>query len=77
MFDQTHRLHLKPILESDWVVVYDNTLDYQDSTQRKFAQRWFDAYVVVIVHENGTYSLQELDGISIQIPIVRKWVKAF
>jgi hypothetical protein len=33
----------------DWVLVYDNSLDHQYSTIRKFTKRWFGPYVVIQV----------------------------
>ena len=39
-FDKTHRLRPKKIEEGDWVLVYDNNLDNQHKTTRKFARRW-------------------------------------
>jgi hypothetical protein len=76
-FDKTHKLRAKKIEEGDWVLVFDSTLEHQHSTTRKFARRWFGPYVVVQVHENGTYSLRELDGTLLRIPIAGKRVKAF
>ena len=38
-FDKTHRLKMKKIEKDDWVLVFDNTLEHQHSTVRKFAQR--------------------------------------
>ena len=40
-FYKTHRLRPKKIEEGDWVLVYDNSLDNQHRTARKFARRWF------------------------------------
>ncbi|KAL2631086.1 hypothetical protein R1flu_015772 [Riccia fluitans] len=74
-FDKTHRLRPKPIHEGDWVLVYDNSLENQDSIEKKFVRRWFDPYVVVTVHENATYSLRELDGTPLKLPIADKRVK--
>ncbi len=44
---------------------------------RKFAQRWFGPYVVVTIHDNATYSLRELDGTQLRIPIIGKQIKVF
>ena len=33
--------------------------------------------MVIAVHDNGTYSLRELDGLRLKIPVVGKWVKVF
>jgi hypothetical protein len=44
---------------------------------RKFAKRWFRPYVVIKVHSNGTYSLRELDGTLLRIPVAGKRVKVF
>jgi hypothetical protein len=76
-FDKTHRLRMKKIEEGDWVLVFDSSLENQHSTVRKFARRWFGPYVVIKVHSNGTYSLRELDGIFLRIPIAGKRVKVF
>ena len=76
-FDKTHRLRIKKIREGDWVLVFDSTLEHQHSTVRKFAKRWFGPYVVMKVHTNGTYSLRELDGTSLRIPVAGKRIKAF
>ena len=45
-FDKTHRLCPKKIEEGDWILVYDNSLDNQHKTTRKFTRRWFRPYVV-------------------------------
>jgi hypothetical protein len=76
-FDKTHRLRMKKIEEGDWVLVFDSSLENQHSTVRKFAKRWFGPYVVIKVHSNGTYSLRELDGTLLRIPIAGKKVKVF
>ncbi len=76
-FDKTHRLRLKKIEEGDWVLVFDSTLEHQHSTLRKFAKRWFGPYVVMEVHNNGTYSLRELDGTPLRTSVAGKRVKAF
>ena len=76
-FDKTHRLRTKKIKEGDWVLVFDSTLEHQHSTVRKFSKRWFGPYVVVKVHNNGTYSLCELDGTSIRVPVAGKRIKVF
>ena len=52
-------------------------MDHQHSTTRKFARRWFGAYEVRQVRENGTYLLSELDGTLLRSPIARKRVKIF
>ena len=59
------------------MLVFDSSLDHQHSTVRKFARRWFGPYVVVEVHENGTYTLRELDGTQLRIPVAGKRIKAF
>jgi hypothetical protein len=76
-FDKTHRLRVKKIEEGDWVLVFDSTLEHQHSTVRKFAKRWFGPYVVIKVYENGTYSLRELDGTPLRVPVAGKRIKAF
>jgi hypothetical protein len=76
-FDRTHRLRPKKIEEGVWVLVYDNSLDNQQRTMRKFARRWFGPYVVTSVDDNGTYPLAELDGTWIAVPMAGKRVKAF
>ena len=76
-FDKKHRLRPKPIEEEDWVLVYDSSLDNQHSTYRKVAKRWFGPYRVKHVHDNATYSLCELDGTDLKVPIAGKRVKLF
>lgn len=76
-FDRTHRLRTKKIEEGDWVLVFDSSLEHQHSTLRKFARRWFGPYVVTKVHENATYSLRELDGTPLRVPVAGKRIKAF
>ena len=70
-FDKTHRLRPKKIEEGDWVVVYDNSLDNQHRTKRKFARRSFGPYVVTSANDNATY------GSRMAIPIAGKRVKMF
>jgi hypothetical protein len=76
-FDKTHRLRSKPINVGDWVLVFDSSLEHQHSTLKKFARRWFGPYVVIAIHDNGTYSLRELDGTRLKILVAGKRVKAF
>lgn len=76
-FDKTHRLRIHPIQEGDWVLVFDSSLEHQHSAKRKFARRWFGPYVVTTAHNNGTYSLRELDGTLIRTPFAGKRIKAF
>jgi len=76
-FDRTHRLTAKTIREGDWVLVFDSTLEHQHSTVRKFARRWVGPYVVNKVHLNGTYSLRELNGASLRVPVAGKRTKLF
>ena len=76
-FDITHRLRLKQIQVGDWVLVFDSSLEHQHSTLRKFARRWFGPYVVVEVHDNATYTLRELDGTQLRVPVAGKRIKAF
>ena len=59
------------------MLVFDSSLEHQHSTLRKFARRWFGPYVVVAVHDNATYTLRELDGTTLRIPIAGKRMKAF
>jgi hypothetical protein len=40
-FDKQHRLCPRRIVEGDWVLVYDSSLDKQHSTVQKFLQQWF------------------------------------
>jgi hypothetical protein len=76
-FDKIHRLRIHPIQVGDWVLVFDSSLEHQHSAKRKFARRWFGPYVVTIVHNNGTYSLRELDGTLLRTPFAGKRIKAF
>jgi hypothetical protein len=55
--------------------VFDSSLEYQHSTLRKFSRRWFGPYVVVAIHDNGTYTLRELDGTMLKIPVAGKRIK--
>ena len=76
-FDRRHRLRPRKIMEGDWVLVYDSSLDNQHSAARKFAKRWFGPYVVKKVEDNATYRLAELDGAPLAIPIAGKRIKVF
>ena len=76
-FDKRHRLRPRKIVEGDWVLVYDSSLDNQHSTARKFSQRWFGPYVVKKVEDNATYHLVELDGTPLALPIAGKRIKIF
>ena len=76
-FDKTHRLRPIPIKEGDWVLISDNSLDMQHSALKKFAQRFHGPYVVTKVHDNATYSVQELDGAEHRLPYAGKRVKLF
>ena len=71
-FDKTHRLRPKTIEEGDWVLVYDNSLDNQHKTRRKFAARWFGPYVVTSANANATYHLTELDKSGLAYPLQAK-----
>jgi hypothetical protein len=74
-FDRTHRLRPHPLKEGDFVIVYDSSLIKQWS--RKFDNRWLGPYVVQEVHDNGSYSLNELDGSPLRTKIAGKRVKLF
>jgi hypothetical protein len=76
-FDKTHRLRPIPIKEQDWVLIFDNSLDMQHSALKKFAQRFHGPYVVTKVHDNTTYSVQELDGTEHRLQYAGKRVKLF
>ena len=76
-FDKHHRLRPRAIQEDDWVLVYDSSLDNQYSAHRKLSKRWFGPYMVKVVHENATYTLAEMDGTMIKIPIASKRIKLF
>ena len=76
-FDRTHRLRPKKIEEGDWVLVYDNSLDNQHKTTRKFTRRWFSPYVVTSANDNTTYHLTELEGSRLAIPFAGKRVQIF
>jgi hypothetical protein len=71
-FDKVHQLRPIPIKEGDWVVISDNSLDMQHSALKKFAQQFHGPYVVTKVHDNATYSVQELDGTEHQLQYARK-----
>ncbi|KAL3680762.1 hypothetical protein R1sor_023718 [Riccia sorocarpa] len=76
-FDKTHRLRPKHIKVGDWVLVYDSSLENQHSTTRKFSRRWFGPYVVLVVNDNATYLLRELDGTPLRLVVAGKRVKLF
>ena len=76
-FDKTHRLRPIAIKEGDWVLISDNSLDMQHSASKKFAQRFKGPYVVTKVHDNATYSVQELDGAEHRLPYAGKRIKLF
>jgi hypothetical protein len=76
-FDKTHRLRTKSIQIGDWMLVFDSSLEHQHSTLRKFSRRWFGPYVIVAIHNNGTYTLRELDGTMLKIPVAGKRIKTF
>ena len=59
------------------MIVYDSSLDHQDTTIRKFAKSWFGPYKVRKVFGNGTYRLYEFDGTILRVPIAGKRVKIF
>ena len=59
------------------MIVYDNSLDHQYTTIRKFAKRWFGPYEVRKVFDNETYCLCQLDGAVLRVPIAGKQVKIF
>ena len=76
-FDKTHRIRPKKLEEGDWVLMYDNSLENQHSTIRKFAKRWFGPYVIKKVYDNATYKLSEIDGSLLQNLILGKRIKIF
>jgi hypothetical protein len=55
--------------------VLDSSLEHQHSTLRKFSRRWFGPYVVVATHDNATYTLRELDGTMLKVPVAGKRIK--
>jgi hypothetical protein len=57
--------------------MFNNGLKHQYNTLRIFSQRWFGSYVVVTTYDNATYTLRELNGTMLKIPIVGKWIKTF
>jgi len=76
-FDKTHRLRPISIKEGDWVLILEDSLNNQHSSQKKFARRWRGPYVVTKVHNNATYSVRELDGAEYRTPYAGKRVKLF
>ena len=76
-FDKKHRLQPQKIEETDWMIVYNNSLDHQHNLIWKFTKRWFRPYEVWKVFNNGTYRLCELDGTLLRLPIEGTWVKIF
>mgnify|MGYP006905980914 CR=1 FL=1 len=73
-FGRTHWLRPKKIEEGDWVLVYNNSLDNQHKTTRKFARRWFELYTVTSANDNDTYHLGRT---RIAVPVAGKRIKAF
>ena len=71
-FDWMHRLRPGKIEKGDWVLVYDNSLNNQHRSSRKFARRWLGPYVVTSANDNATYHLAELDGSRLVVPIAEK-----
>ena len=59
------------------MIVYDNNLDHQHRTIRKFTRRWFRPYEVRKAFANGTYRLSEVNRTILRVPIGGKWVKIF
>jgi hypothetical protein len=59
------------------VLVFDSNLEHQHSTLRKYSRRWFGPYVVVATYDNATYTLHELDGTMLKIPVAGKRIKTF
>ena len=59
------------------MLVYDNNLDNQHRSTRKFAKQWFRPYVVNGINNNATYHVGELDGTRITTPVPGKWIKVF
>ena len=59
--------------------VYDNILDNQPNTSRKFAKRWFGPYIIREVNDNVTYhfKLIEMDGTTLGLSIAGKRIKIF
>ena len=55
----------KEIEEGDCVLVYENTLDHQHRSLRKFSFGWFGCYEVQQTLDNGVDWLSELDGTSL------------
>ena len=76
-FDRRHRLRPSKIIQGDWVLIYDRSLENQHSAARKFAKRWFGPYVLKKVEDNATYLLAELDGTPLALSISWKRIKAF
>ena len=62
-----------------WVRVlpYHDSLDNQHKAMRKFARQWFRPYVVTSANDNGTYHLEEFDGMRMSVPVAGKRIKAF
>jgi hypothetical protein len=56
-------------------LVFDSSLEHQHSTLRNFSWRWFGPYVVVATHDNATYTLCELNGTMLKIPMILQTLK--
>lgn len=56
-FYKIHWLWPKTIEESDWVLVYNNSLDNQNSILQKISKHWFGPYIIIEVYDNDTYFL--------------------
>ena len=59
--DSGRRLR-SPLRPGDWVLLRENQLDNQHSTNLKFAPRWRGPFVVVDRDEFATYRIRELSG---------------
>ena len=59
------------------IELYDNNLDNQHNSMRKFMSQWFGPYVVTSANDNPTYHLVELDGTRLAISIADKRVNIF
>ena len=70
-------MRIKNIEKTGWVSMLDNTLEHQHSTVKKFAQKWFELYMVERASNNATYLLHELDETILRIPMVGKHIKVF
>jgi hypothetical protein len=76
-FDKTHRIRSQPLGKGVWVIVLDSSQNGVKTCSEKFKPKWFGPYIVAESHDNGSYSLTELDGTFIKSKFAGKRIKLF